>query len=160
MQANIVVVVRVKRLGGFGGKETWYIQLNLILMLAARKARRPVRRILTREEDMATSGQCHPFLGQWKVGVSADGRLQALGLALFSNGGWSWDLSTAVCERAMTRSDSCYRIAHMRVRRVCACSRHYRHRLQTTDSPVPALLAHFVPKMPPRKVRMRPRGRG
>lgn len=120
VQAN-KVVVKVKRLGGgFGGKETRCIQLSTILALAAQKTRKPVRCMLTREEDMVTSGQRHPFLGRWKVGVNKDGKIQALDLDIFNNGGWSWDLSAAVCERAMTHSDNCYLIPNIHVRgRIC-----------------------------------------
>ena len=49
------VVARVKRLGGgFGGKETRSIPLSSTVALAAKKTRRPVRCMLTREEDMVT----------------------------------------------------------------------------------------------------------
>ncbi|KAH8883677.1 xanthine dehydrogenase [Thozetella sp. PMI_491] len=115
------IVVRVKRMGGgFGGKETRSIQLSSILALAAKKTRRPVRCMLTREEDMVTSGQRHPFLGRWKVGVNKDGKIQALDLDIFNNGGWSWDLSAAVCERSMSHSDGCYKIPNLHVRgRIC-----------------------------------------
>ncbi|KAK1761224.1 molybdopterin binding aldehyde oxidase/xanthine dehydrogenase [Echria macrotheca] len=120
VQAN-KVVVRVKRMGGgFGGKETRSVQLSSILALAAQKTRRPVRCMLTREEDMIVSGQRHPFMGRWKVGVNKDGKIQALDLDVFNNGGWSWDLSAAVCERAMTHSDGCYLIPNIHVRgRIC-----------------------------------------
>ncbi|KAL2175362.1 molybdopterin binding aldehyde oxidase/xanthine dehydrogenase [Thermothelomyces heterothallicus CBS 202.75] len=115
------IVVRVKRMGGgFGGKETRSIQLSSILALAAKKTRRPVRCMLTREEDIVTSGQRHPFLGKWKVGVNKDGKIQALDLDVFNNAGWSWDLSAAVCERAMTHADGCYMIPNIHVRgRIC-----------------------------------------
>ncbi|KIH93528.1 xanthine dehydrogenase/oxidase [Sporothrix brasiliensis 5110] len=116
VQAN-KVVVRVKRLGGgFGGKETRSIQLACIAALAAKTTRRPVRCMLTREEDMVTSGQRHPFISKWKVGVNRDGKLQALDLRLYNNAGWSWDLSAAVCERAITHSDGCYNIPSVRIR--------------------------------------------
>ncbi|KXX73654.1 Xanthine dehydrogenase [Madurella mycetomatis] len=120
VQAN-KIVVRVKRMGGgFGGKETRSVQLSSILALAAQKTRRPVRCMLTREEDMVTSGQRHPFLGRWKLGVNKDGKIQALDLDIFNNGGWSWDLSAAVCERSMTHSDGCYMIPNIHVRgRIC-----------------------------------------
>ena len=76
--------------------------------------------MLTREEDMVTSGQRHPFLGRWKVGVNKDGKIQALDLDVFNNAGWSWDLSAAVCERAMSHSDGCYLIPNIHVRgRLC-----------------------------------------
>ena len=120
VQAN-KVVVRVKRMGGgFGGKESRSVQLSTIIALAANKTRRPVRCMLTREEDMVTSGQRHPFLGRWKVGVNKDGKIQAVDLDIFNNAGWSWDLSAAVCERAMSHSDGCYKIPNMHVRgRLC-----------------------------------------
>ncbi|KAK3490396.1 xanthine dehydrogenase [Neurospora hispaniola] len=115
------IVVKVKRLGGgFGGKETRSVQLSSIIALAAQKTGRPVRCMLTREEDMVTSGQRHPFLGRWKMGVNKDGKIQALEVDIFNNGGWCWDLSAAVCERAMTHSDNCYHIPNMHVTgRIC-----------------------------------------
>ena len=115
------VVVRVKRLGGgFGGKETRSCQLSSIVALAAQKTRKPVRYMLTREEDMVTSGQRHPFLARWKVGVNGDGKLQAIDVDIFCNGGWTYDLSTGVCERAMTHMDGCYKIPNVMIRgKVC-----------------------------------------
>lgn len=120
MQAN-KVVVRVKRLGGgFGGKETRSVLLSSAAALAAKKTKRPVRCMLTREEDMIATGQRHPFLARYKVGVNKDGKLQALDLDVFNNAGWTFDLSTSVNERAMTHSDGCYDIPNVFVRgRIC-----------------------------------------
>ncbi|RCI17481.1 hypothetical protein L249_3239 [Ophiocordyceps polyrhachis-furcata BCC 54312] len=120
VQAN-KVVVRVKRLGGgFGGKETRSVLLSSAVALAAKKTGRPVRCMLTREEDMVTTGQRHPFLARYKVGVNSDGRLQALDVDIFNNAGWTLDLSASVVERAMTHSDGCYHIPNVAVRgRVC-----------------------------------------
>ncbi|KAI0136776.1 molybdopterin binding aldehyde oxidase/xanthine dehydrogenase [Xylariales sp. AK1849] len=115
------VVARVKRLGGgFGGKETRCVLLSTIMALAAQKTRRPVRCMLNRDEDMVMSGQRHPFLAKWKVGVNKDGKLQALDVDVFNNAGWSFDLSAAVCERAMTHIDGCYKIPNVHIRgRLC-----------------------------------------
>ncbi|KAM0813135.1 putative xanthine dehydrogenase [Seiridium cardinale] len=115
------VVARVKRLGGgFGGKETRCVLLSTIMALAAQKTGRPVRCMLNRDEDMVMSGQRHPFLAKWKVGVNKDGKLQALDVDVFNNAGWSFDLSAAVCERAMTHIDGCYKIPNVHVRgRLC-----------------------------------------
>ncbi len=105
------VVSKVKRLGGgFGGKETRSVQLTGIVALAAKKTGRPVRCQLNRDEDMITSGQRHPFLARWKVGVNKDGKLQALDADVFCNAGWSQDLSAAVCDRALSHIDGCYLI--------------------------------------------------
>ncbi|KAH7021233.1 xanthine dehydrogenase [Microdochium trichocladiopsis] len=119
--ASNKVVARVKRLGGgFGGKETRCVALSTICALAAQKTKRPVRCMLNRDEDMVMSGQRHPFLAKWKVGVNKDGKLQALDVDIFNNAGWSFDLSAAVCERAMTHVDNCYYIPNVHVRgRLC-----------------------------------------
>ena len=111
------VVARVKRIGGgFGGKETRSAQLAAICATAAKKHRRPVRCMLNRDEDMMSSGQRHPFLGRWKVGVNNDGKLMALDADVFCNAGWSQDLSGAVCDRALTHIDGCYLIPNIHVR--------------------------------------------
>lgn len=115
------IVVRVKRMGGgFGGKETRSVTLSSAVALAAKKTKKPVRYMLTREEDMVTSGQRHPFLAKYKVGVNKDGKIMALDCDIFNNAGWTFDLSASVCERAMTHSDGCYKIPNMYVRgRLC-----------------------------------------
>ncbi|KAJ3533690.1 hypothetical protein NM208_g7875 [Fusarium decemcellulare] len=115
------VVVRVKRLGGgFGGKESRSVTLSSAVALAAKKTKKPVRYMLTREEDMVVSGQRHPFLGKYKVGVNKDGKIQALDCDIFNNAGWTFDLSAAVCERAMTHVDGCYNIPNVHIRgRLC-----------------------------------------
>ncbi|KAI9824558.1 MAG: hypothetical protein M1832_001647 [Thelocarpon impressellum] len=111
------VVAKVKRLGGgFGGKETRSVQLAGICATAARKNKRPVRCMLNRDEDMITSGQRHPFLARWKVGVNKDGKLVALDADVFCNAGWTQDLSGAVCDRALSHIDNCYLIPNVYVR--------------------------------------------
>ncbi|KAJ9292029.1 hypothetical protein DTO021C3_469 [Paecilomyces variotii] len=115
------VVSRVKRLGGgFGGKETRSIQLAGICAAAAAKVKRPVRCMLNRDEDIVTSGQRHPFLCRWKVGVSNEGKLLALDADIFANGGHTQDLSGAVVERSLSHADGVYNIPNVHVRgRVC-----------------------------------------
>lgn len=115
------VVSRVKRLGGgFGGKETRSVQLASICALAATKTRRPVRCMLNRDEDIATSGQRHPFFCKWKVGVTKTGKLLALDADVFSNGGFSLDLSGGVLDRTLTHIDNVYKIPNVHVRgRIC-----------------------------------------
>lgn len=119
--ANNKIVSKVKRLGGgFGGKETRSIQLACIVAVAANKTRRPVRCMLNRDEDIMTSGQRHPFLGVWKVGVNKDGKIQALKASVFNNGGWSQDLSAAVVDRGLSHIDGVYNIPNVDVEgRIC-----------------------------------------
>lgn len=110
------VVVRTKRIGGgFGGKETRSINLAAVMAVAARKAKRPVRSMLDRDEDMITSGQRHPFMAKYRVGFTNEGKLVGLDVQIYNNGGWSQDLSQAVLERAMTHADGCYWIPNFRI---------------------------------------------
>lgn len=118
--ASQVVVTCLRMGGGFGGKETQANPFAAVAALAAHKTGRPVRVRLKRDQDMIISGKRHPFLGRYQVGFDKSGKLLALELDLFSDGGYSTDLSQAVMQRAMFHSDNTYFIPHMNVRgRVC-----------------------------------------
>ncbi|CAG8481826.1 9875_t:CDS:10, partial [Acaulospora colombiana] len=67
------------------------------------------------DEDIVISGQRHPFLGRWKVGVDKHGKLLALDLQIYINAGWSSDISIGVLDRGMTHSDNCYHIPNVRI---------------------------------------------
>nr|CAB3267783.1 xanthine dehydrogenase/oxidase-like [Phallusia mammillata] len=111
------VQVRVKRLGGgFGGKATRFLLLSSPVIVAAAKCGRPVRCMLTRQEDMSITGTRHPFLGKYKIGCTKEGRLVSLVLDLFSNGGNTQDSSMYVMAKAMINSDNCYCIPNMLIR--------------------------------------------
>jgi xanthine dehydrogenase molybdopterin binding subunit/xanthine dehydrogenase small subunit len=103
------VVVRVPRLGGgFGGKETQAAAPAALAALAAAKTGRPVRVRWNRDQDMMLTGKRHPFLARFEAGFAEDGRLRAVKVELFSNGGWSLDLSSAVLDRALFHLDNAY----------------------------------------------------
>ncbi|WAR00696.1 XDH-like protein [Mya arenaria] len=110
------VVVRVKRIGGgFGGKQSRYAVVSTPCAVAANKLGRPVRVMLDRDEDMVMSGGRHPFLAKYKVGFNDTGKILALELCLYSNGGMSIDLSSAVLEKAIYQCDNAYKIPNMTV---------------------------------------------
>ncbi len=108
------VVVECPRMGGgFGGKETQAAGLAALAALAATKTGRKVRVRYNRDQDMMITGKRHPFLGRFRVGFDADGLVRATKVALFSNGGWSLDLSRAVTDRAVFHLDNAYYIPHV-----------------------------------------------
>jgi xanthine dehydrogenase large subunit len=115
------VVVQCLRMGGaFGGKEVQANAWAAIAALAAARLKRPVRIRLTRRQDMVMTGKRHPFLARFRVGYDDAGRLLAVALQLFSDGGWALDLSFPVLGRAMFHTDNCYHVPHMDVvGRVC-----------------------------------------
>ncbi len=105
------VVVECPRMGGgFGGKETQAAGLAALAALAATKTKRKVRVRYNRDQDMMITGKRHPFLGKFEVGFDDDGMLLAAKVDLFSNGGWSLDLSRAVTDRAVFHLDNAYYI--------------------------------------------------
>ncbi|MCA9835674.1 MAG: xanthine dehydrogenase molybdopterin binding subunit [Trueperaceae bacterium] len=111
-----VVVTSLRMGGGFGGKETQANPFAAIAALAAQKTGRPAKVRLKRHQDMQISGKRHPMLGKYRVGFSKTGKLEALDLDIYSDGGYSTDLSQAVMQRAMFHSDNSYFIPHMDVR--------------------------------------------
>ncbi len=103
------VVVQAPRMGGgFGGKETQGNTWAAVVALAAWKTGRPVRIQLDRDVDMQLTGKRHPFWSRWRVGFDNDGRVQGLWVEIFSNGGWSIDLSESICDRAVFHLDNVY----------------------------------------------------
>jgi xanthine dehydrogenase molybdopterin binding subunit/xanthine dehydrogenase small subunit len=112
---NRVTVEAPRMGGGFGGKETQGNTFAALAALAAWKIGGPVRVQLDRDVDMMLTGKRHPFLARFKVGFGADGVLQAAQIALFSNGGWSLDLSMPVTDRAMFHTDNAYYIPNFEV---------------------------------------------
>ena len=105
------VVVQVPRMGGgFGGKETQAATPAALAALAAHRTGQPVRVRFNRDQDMALTGHRHPFLAKFKVGFDKNGLLRAAKIHLWSNGGWSLDLSQAITDRALFHLDNAYYI--------------------------------------------------
>ena len=96
------VVVECPRMGGgFGGKETQAAMLAALAALAATKTGRKVRVRFNRDQDMMITGQTPSVSRRSSKSVSMRtaccSRRRSI---LFSNGGWSLDLSRAVTDRA------------------------------------------------------------
>jgi xanthine dehydrogenase large subunit len=115
------VSVQCLRMGGaFGGKETQANCWAAVAALGAKKLGRPVLVRLSRFQDVVTTGKRHPFLGRFQVGFDRTGKLLALRLELFSDGGYSLDLSSPVLFRAMFHADNCYLLPNVEiVGRIC-----------------------------------------
>jgi len=108
------VVVECPRMGGgFGGKETQAAMLAALAALAATKTGRKVRIRFNRDQDMMITGKRHLFLGRFRAGFDKSGLLLAAKVDLFSNGGWSLDLSRAITDRALFHLDNAYYIPNV-----------------------------------------------
>ncbi len=102
--------------GGFGGKETQANPYAAVAAVAALKTKRPVRVRLTRHMDMQLTGKRHPMLGKYRVVFDQNGKLEALQLEIYADGGWSLDLSEAIVSRAMFHCDNAYFIPNLMVK--------------------------------------------
>jgi xanthine dehydrogenase molybdopterin binding subunit/xanthine dehydrogenase small subunit len=108
------VVVQCPRMGGgFGGKETQAAMFAGLAALAASKTGRKVRVRLNRDQDMMITGKRHPFLAKFRVGYDREGLLLAAKIDIYSNGGWTLDLSRAVTDRAVFHLDNGYYIPNV-----------------------------------------------
>lgn len=111
------IVVESPRMGGgFGGKETQGNAWAAICALGALKTGETVALQLDRDIDMESTGKRHPFFAKYKVGYQPDGTLRAADIKLYSDGGWSLDLSLPVNDRGLFHLDNAYYIPHVRFR--------------------------------------------
>ena len=113
--ASQVTVTCLRMGGGFGGKESQAAPYAALAALGAHVTGRPVRVRLRREHDMVLSGKRHPFWGRYEVGFSDEGILEGVRLELYSDGGFSSDLSLPVMGRALFHADNAYFVPNLHV---------------------------------------------
>ena len=97
--------------GGFGAK---FITIEPITAALALKTRRPVKLVLTRDEDMISMRSRHAAKIRMKTGARKDGTLLARDTEIVLNGGAYADFSPIVLEASMLLAAGPYRIPHVR----------------------------------------------
>lgn len=114
------IVSKLKRIGGgFGGKETRSVMISCAAAVAAHKLKQPIRMSLDRDEDMGITGTRHPYYSTYRVGFSKTGKLIALDVEMYSNAGYSHDLSLNVGERSLFSLMSSYKCPNVHARMTC-----------------------------------------
>jgi xanthine dehydrogenase large subunit len=109
------IEVEVLRLGGgFGGKEDQATVWACLAALAAAKLQRPVKIVLRRNEDMRWTGKRHPYSADFRIGLSADGRILAYQAEFYQNAGAAADLSPPIMERTLFHTTNSYSIPNVR----------------------------------------------
>jgi CO/xanthine dehydrogenase Mo-binding subunit len=97
--------------GNFGGKNE--ITLEPVAALLARKTGRPVKSILSREEEFTSTTKRHPFLMDYKTGVRKDGRILARRIRLVADGGAYCSWSETTLGKAIVLSAGPYNIENL-----------------------------------------------
>ena len=131
------VVCKMKRMGGgFGGKETRSVFISSSVAVAAYKLNKPVRINIDRDVDMWITGGRHPFIGRYRVGAMRNGKINAVDVKLYNNGGYSLDLTEAVMDRALFHMENAYKIPNVYAEaNVCYTTLHRTLRFVDLEAP-------------------------
>uniref|UniRef100_A0A2K6KE62 Aldehyde oxidase n=1 Tax=Rhinopithecus bieti TaxID=61621 RepID=A0A2K6KE62_RHIBE len=109
------ITCHVKRVGGgFGGKVGKPAVFGAIAAVGAIKTGHPIRLVLDREDDMLITGGRHPVFGKYKVGFMNNGRIKALDIECYINGGCTLDDSELVTEFLILKLENAYKIRNLR----------------------------------------------
>jgi CO/xanthine dehydrogenase Mo-binding subunit len=109
-------VIQMATGGGFGGKEEYPSILAAHAALLARKAKRPVKMIYDRSEDMAATTKRHPSRTKHRTAVTRDGRIVAMDIDFTLDGGAYATLSSVVLSRGTLHAAGVYACPNVRIR--------------------------------------------
>ncbi|MFX1284023.1 MAG: xanthine dehydrogenase family protein molybdopterin-binding subunit [Promethearchaeota archaeon] len=110
-----VTIIQTTTGGAFGGKEDQPNQLASLVALGAYLTRKPVKYILSREEDVENTSKRHPAIIRIKTGVSKDGVLTAVQVGHLMNSGAYATLTPAVLYRGCLHAVGPYRCPNVDV---------------------------------------------
>ena len=101
--------------GGFGGKEEYPSIIAAHAALLARAAKRPVRMIYGRREDIEATTKRHPARVDVRTGCTKDGELVALEVKCVMDGGAYVTLTPVVLSRGILHAAGAYLWKHARI---------------------------------------------
>lgn len=127
MQDDDIIVAQTVTGGGFGGKEEYPSMLAAHVVLLARKARRPVKIVYDRAEDIGATTKRHPAVVKHRMGINRDGRILAVDIDVVLDGGAYLTLSPVVLSRAVLHAAGPYRIDNVRVQGRVVATNHPPH---------------------------------
>ncbi|MEX2282007.1 MAG: xanthine dehydrogenase family protein molybdopterin-binding subunit [Gemmatimonadota bacterium] len=110
-----VRVIQAETGGGFGGKEEYPSILAAHAALLALKAKRPVKMVYDRVEDMLATTKRHPFIVRHRTGVMRDGRMVAADIEIIADGGAYVTLTPVVLSRGAIHAAGPYNIPSVRI---------------------------------------------
>ncbi len=117
MPINKIRIVGTIVGGNFGGKNE--ITTEPALALLSRKTGRPVKMVYTREEEFIASTTRHPFIMEYKTGVTNDGMITARKVRLVLDGGAYCSWSETTLGKACILSAGPYNIENLLAEAYC-----------------------------------------
>jgi CO/xanthine dehydrogenase Mo-binding subunit len=126
-EPEAVVVAQSVTGGGFGGKEEYPSMLAAHVALLAHKARRAVKIVYDRDEDIAATTKRHPCRTTHRLAVDARGELAAIDIDVVMDGGAYLTLSPVVLSRGVLHAPGPYRCPIVRVRGRVVATNHPPH---------------------------------
>ncbi|HXV65463.1 MAG TPA: xanthine dehydrogenase family protein molybdopterin-binding subunit [Vicinamibacteria bacterium] len=109
-------VIQAATGGGFGGKEEYPNIIAAHAALLALKAKRPVKLVYDRHEDMRATTKRHPARIRHRTGVRRDGTLVAQDIDVLMDGGAYITLSPVVLSRGILHASGPYECPNVRIR--------------------------------------------
>ena len=110
-----VTIIQTTTGGAFGGKEDQPNQLASLAALGAYLTRKPVKYLLSREEDIENTSKRHPAIIRVKTGVTKNGLLKAVQVEHLMNCGAYATLTPAVLYRGCLHAVGPYRCQNVDV---------------------------------------------
>jgi len=115
MDWSKVNIIQTTTGGAFGGKEDVPNQIGSLAAFGAWLVKKPVKFLLSREEDIETTSKRHPAVVRYKTGITNDGMLKAVQVEVFLNTGAYSTLAPAVLYRAAMHAVGPYRCENVDV---------------------------------------------
>ncbi|MFQ5791037.1 MAG: xanthine dehydrogenase family protein molybdopterin-binding subunit, partial [Acidobacteriota bacterium] len=113
--AEKIRIIQTTTGGGFGGKEEYPNMIGGHAALLALKARRPVKIVYDRHEDMLATTKRHPARIRHRTGVRRDGKVLAQDIEVVMDGGAYATLSSVVLSRGLLHASGPYECPHVRI---------------------------------------------
>jgi CO/xanthine dehydrogenase Mo-binding subunit len=108
-------VIQTTTGGGFGGKEEYPNLIAGHAALLALKAKRPVKIVYDRAEDMRATTKRHPARVRHRTGVKRDGTIVAQDIDVVMDGGAYITLSPVVLSRGVLHASGAYECGNVRI---------------------------------------------
>ncbi|MEO8844507.1 MAG: xanthine dehydrogenase family protein molybdopterin-binding subunit [Kofleriaceae bacterium] len=122
-----VVITQAVTGGGFGGKEEYPSMLAAHVAVASKVAKRSVKMVYDRDEDIAATTKRHPAWTTHRLAIDAHGDIIAIDVDCVMDGGAYLTLSPVVLSRGVLHAAGPYKCPVTRVRGRVVATNHPPH---------------------------------